>query len=70
MIHISIHRLGPYTGIGKVGLDLIVETRDRPHGLAVMEMLRQHAYPVEELLAAGRPLTERRPPLTAHPVPG
>ena len=29
IIHISIHRLGPYTGIGKVGLDLIVETRDR-----------------------------------------
>jgi threonine dehydratase len=56
VIHISIHRLGPYTGIGKVGLDLIVETRDRPHGLAVLEMLRQHGYPVEELLAAGPPV--------------
>lgn len=53
IIHISIHRLGPYSGIGKVGLDLIVETRDRPHALAVLELVRERGYPVEELIAAG-----------------
>src|SRR4029079_16382866 len=51
IIHISIHRLGPYTGIGKVGLDLIVETRDRAHALAVLELIRQHGYPAEETIA-------------------
>jgi threonine dehydratase len=55
VIHISIHRLGPYTGIGKVGLDLIIETRDRPHALAALVLIRQHGYPAEELIAAGPP---------------
>jgi threonine dehydratase len=52
IIHISIHRLGPYTGIGKVGLDLIVETRDRAHALAILDLIRQHGYPAEETIAA------------------
>ena len=56
VIHISIHRLGPYTGIGKVGLDLIVETRDRAHALTVLELIREHGYPAEELIAAGPPV--------------
>lgn len=55
IIHISIHRLGPYTGIGRVGLDLIVETRDRDHALAVLDLIRHHGYPAEELIAAGPP---------------
>ncbi len=55
IIHISIHRLGPYTGIGKVGLDLIVETRDRSHALAVLDLIRQHGYPAEETIASHPP---------------
>ena len=56
IVHISIHRLGPYSGIGKVGLDLIVETRDRAHALSVLEMVRQHGFPAEETIASGPPL--------------
>lgn len=55
IIHISIHRLGPYTGIGKVGLDLIVETRDRAHALSVLDLIRQHGFPAEETIASGPP---------------
>ncbi|MCC7370684.1 MAG: threonine ammonia-lyase [Chloroflexi bacterium] len=55
IIHISIHRLGPYTGIGKVGLDLIVETRDRAHALAVLDLIRQHGFPAEETIASHPP---------------
>lgn len=58
IIHISIHRLGPYTGIGKVGLDLIVETRDRAHALSVLELIRQHGYPAEETIAAHPPMNQ------------
>ena len=56
IVHISIHRLGPYSGIGKVGLDLIVETRDRAHALSVLDLVRQHGFPAEETIAAGPPL--------------
>ena len=56
IVHISIHRLGPYSGIGKVGLDLIVETRDRPHALSVLELVRQHGFPAEETIASGPPI--------------
>ncbi len=58
IIHISIHRLGPYTGIGKVGLDLIVETRDRSHALSVLELIRQHGYPAEETIASHPPVNQ------------
>jgi threonine dehydratase len=58
IIHISIHRLGPYTGIGKVGLDLIVETRDRAHALAILDLIRQHGYPTEETIAALPPVNQ------------
>jgi threonine dehydratase len=61
IIHISIHRLGPYTGIGKVGLDLIVETRDRTHALTVLELIRQHGYPAEETIAAHPPVHQPGP---------
>jgi threonine dehydratase len=55
IVHISIHRLGPYSGIGKVGLDLIVETRDRAHALSVLDLVRQHGFPAEETIASGPP---------------
>jgi threonine dehydratase len=56
IVHISIHRLGPYSGIGKVGLDLIVETRDRAHALSVLDLVRQHGFPAEELIASLPPV--------------
>jgi threonine dehydratase len=55
IIHISIHRLGPYTALGQVGLDLILETRDRPHAVAVLELIRRHGYAAEEVIADGPP---------------
>ncbi len=55
IIHISIHRLGPYTALGQVGLDLILETRDRPHAEAVLELIRRHGYSAEEVIASGPP---------------
>jgi threonine dehydratase len=56
IVHISIHRLGPYSGIGKVGLDLIVETRDRAHALSVLDLVRQHGFPAEETIASHPPV--------------
>ena len=56
IVHISIHRLGPYSGIGQVGLDLIVETRDRAHALSVLDLVRQHGFPAEETIASGPPM--------------
>ena len=56
IVHISIHRLGPYSGIGKVGLDLIVETRDRAHALSILDLIRQHGFPAEETIASHPPV--------------
>ncbi|HYY54225.1 MAG TPA: threonine ammonia-lyase [Candidatus Dormibacteraeota bacterium] len=50
ILHVGIQRLGPYTALGKVGLDVIVETRDRAHASAVLELVRANGFPVEELL--------------------
>ena len=50
ILHVGIHRLGPYTSLGRVGLDLIVETRDRPHAENVLTLIRRHGYPAEEAL--------------------
>ena len=55
ILHVGIHRLGPYTALGRVGLDLIVETRDRPHAEAVMQLIRQNGYPAEESLGLPPP---------------
>jgi threonine dehydratase len=51
ILHVGIHRLGPYTALGRVGLDLIVETRDRAHAEAVLQLIREHGYPAEESLS-------------------
>ena len=51
ILHVGIQRLGPYTALGKVGLDVIVETRDRAHASAVLELVRANGFPVEELLS-------------------
>ena len=50
ILHVGIHRLGPYTSLGRVGLDLIVETRDRAHAESVLLLIREHGYPAEEAL--------------------
>jgi threonine dehydratase len=50
IVHVGIQRLGPYTALGRVGLDVIVETRDRAHASAVLELVRANGFPVEELL--------------------
>jgi threonine dehydratase len=55
ILHVGIHRLGPYTALGRVGLDLIVETRDREHAESVLEVIRRAGYPAEESLGMEPP---------------
>jgi threonine dehydratase len=55
ILHIGIHRLGPYAAIGRVGLDVIVDTRDRAHADAVLAMIRGKGFPAEELLDTSAP---------------
>ena len=50
ILHVGIHRLGPYAALGRVGLDVIVDTRDRSHAAEVLELIRRHGFPAEELL--------------------
>jgi len=50
ILHVGIHRLGPYAALGRVGLDVIVDTRDRTHAEAVLDLVRRHGFPGEELL--------------------
>ena len=47
ILHVAIQRIGPYTAIGPVGLEMIVETRNRDHAAQVMDTLRTAGYPVE-----------------------
>jgi threonine dehydratase len=51
ILHVGIHRLGPYALLGRVGLDVIVDTRDRAHADAVLNLLRTHGLAAEELFA-------------------
>jgi threonine dehydratase len=50
ILHVGIHRLGPYAALGRVGLDVIVDTRDRTHAGEVLELIRRSGFPAEELL--------------------
>jgi threonine dehydratase len=50
ILHVGIHRLGPYAALGRVGLDVIVDTRDRAHADAVLQLIRGRGFPAEELL--------------------
>jgi threonine dehydratase len=50
ILHVGIHRLGPYAALGRVGLDVIVDTRDRAHANDVLALLRRHGFSAEELL--------------------
>lgn len=53
ILHVGIDRLGPYTTLGRVGLDVIVDTRDRAHALSVLQLVRDAGFPAEELLDTG-----------------
>jgi threonine dehydratase len=55
ILHIGIHRLGPYAAIGRVGLDVIVDTRDRAHADSVLALIRGRGFPAEELLDTSAP---------------
>jgi threonine dehydratase len=50
ILHVGIDRLGPYAALGRVGLDVIVDTRDRAHAQEVLALVRSHGFPAEELL--------------------
>ena len=50
ILHVGIHRLGPYAALGRVGLDVIVDTKDRVHAQQVLATLRTSGFAVEELL--------------------
>ena len=48
ILHIAIHRMGPYMALHKVELELIVETRDHEHGQEVLRLVRSAGYDAEE----------------------
>jgi threonine dehydratase len=50
ILHVGINRLGPYAALGRVGLDVIVDTRDRAHAEAILALIRGRGFPAEELL--------------------
>jgi threonine dehydratase len=50
ILHVGIHRVGPYTALGRVGLDVIVDTRDSAHADEVLALVRRSGFPAEQLL--------------------
>ncbi|HZP97773.1 MAG TPA: threonine ammonia-lyase [Candidatus Limnocylindria bacterium] len=50
ILHVGIHRLGPYAALGRVGLDVIVDTRDRAHADAILALVRARGFAADELL--------------------
>jgi threonine dehydratase len=50
ILHVGIHRVGPYAALGRVGLDVIVDTRDRAHADHVLALVRAHGFAADELL--------------------
>ncbi|MDP9266361.1 MAG: pyridoxal-phosphate dependent enzyme, partial [Chloroflexota bacterium] len=50
ILHVGIHRLGPYTTLGRVGLDVIVDTRDAAHAQHVLALVRRSGFPAEQLI--------------------
>jgi hypothetical protein len=55
ILHVGIHRLGPYTALGRVGLDVIVDTRDRAHSEEVLALVKSKGFPAEEVLQTAPP---------------
>src|SRR5207244_610275 len=54
ILHVGIHRLGPYAALGRVGLDAIVDTRDRAHARGGRETLPASGCGGEEALPTAR----------------
>ncbi|HEV2250708.1 MAG TPA: threonine ammonia-lyase [Candidatus Limnocylindria bacterium] len=52
ILHVGIHRVGPYTALGRVGLDVIVDTRDAAHAQEVLALVRRAGFPAEQLIDA------------------
>lgn len=50
ILHVGIHRVGPYTALGRVGLDVIVDTRDAAHAQDVLRLVRRAGFPAEQLI--------------------
>jgi threonine dehydratase len=50
ILHVGIHRVGPYTALGRVGLDVIVDTRDAEHAQDVLALVRRAGFPAEQLI--------------------
>ncbi len=50
ILHVGIHRVGPYTALGRVGLDVIVDTRDAAHAQDVLALVRRAGFPAEQLI--------------------
>jgi len=50
ILHVGIHRVGPYTALGRVGLDVIVDTRDAAHAQDVLALVRHAGFPAEQLM--------------------
>jgi len=55
ILHVGIHRLGPYAALGRVGLDVIVDTRDRAHAVEILALIRGRGFRAEELLDTAPP---------------
>jgi threonine dehydratase len=53
ILHVGIHRIGPYMALHKVELELIIETRDAEHGREVLRLVRAAGYDAEEAVARG-----------------
>lgn len=47
ILHVAIQRLGPYTAIGPVALEMIVETRNAAHAAHVLDVVRAAGYAAE-----------------------
>ncbi len=58
ILHVAIQRLGPYTAIGPIGLEMIVETRNADHAAHVLDVLHHQGY---EAQAVGRPTRDELP---------
>jgi threonine dehydratase len=57
ILHVGIHRMGPYMELHKVELELIVETRDAEHGQQVLRLVRAAGYNAEPAVSRGAALT-------------
>ena len=58
ILHVAIQRLGPYTAIGPVGLEMIVETRNADHAAHVLDVLRAQGYQAQPVASPSGSATD------------